>query len=352
MELLQVNPQISNIRYILPGQHIRLPKNQSKRKIIVNGYTFPFADLTILAESLPYLSYLSVFSYEVNSDGTLNPINDTAVIEKAITFRVAPRMVISNISGQTELFDAQLAHDILASETAVNTLIESVLNTMFEKNYLGLDIDFENLYPEDRDLYNNFIIRISGILHQFGFTLSTALEKKTSDNIRVYAAQDFRVHGIYCDYIILMTYDWGYLYGPPMAISPINRVEEVLQYAVTVIPSHKILMGIPNYAFDWTLPFQEGNKASPLSHVDAVELAWERKVEIQYDTTAQAPFFYYYDDEKREHVVWFEDARSIYAKFQLINEYNLGGVSYWTVNKSFPQNWTLIDSMFEVERFL
>lgn len=55
-----------------------------------------------------------------------------------------------------------------------------------------------------------------------------------------------------------MTYEWGFTYGPPMAVAPLNAVERVVQYAVSRIEAGKLLLGFPNYAYDWTLPYEAG----------------------------------------------------------------------------------------------
>ena len=100
-----------------------------------------------------------------------------------------------------------------------------------------------------------------------------------------------------------------------MAVAPLNKVQEVLNYAVTQIDRNKIFMGIPNYGYNWTLPFVQGtSQAQSLSNVQAVELAGDVGAYIQYDPVAQAPHFNYFDNQWREHEVWFEDARSIRAK--------------------------------------
>ncbi len=111
-------------------------------------------------------------------------------------------------------------------------------------------------------------------------------------------------------------------------------------------------MGIPNYGYDWTLPFVKGTKARALGNVEAVDLARKVYASIQYDYTSQAPFFNYYDSNGKEHVVWFEDARSMNAKLRTANEYNLGGVSYWTIGKYFPQAWLVQNSLFDVKKLL
>ncbi|NMA80313.1 MAG: spore gernimation protein, partial [Clostridiales bacterium] len=113
----------------------------------------------------------------------------------------------------------------------------------------------------------------------------------------------------------------------------------------------KILLGIPNYGYDWTLPFVRGTAARTISNTEAVNLARQVGARIQYDTQAQAPFFNYYDNLGRQHVVWFEDARSIEAKLNLVDKYKLGGVSYWTIMNYFPQNWLVLGSMYEIKKF-
>lgn len=133
-----------------------------------------------------------------------------------------------------------------------------------------------------------------------------------------------------------------------MAVAPINNVREVVDFAVTQIPPEKITIGIPNYGYDWTLPYVKGSKATSLSNVKAVELAASVSAAIEYDETSQAPFFNYYKGGVR-HVVWFEDARSIKAKLALINEYKLRGGSWWNIMNFFPQNWLVVNSLYEIE---
>jgi spore germination protein len=146
-----------------------------------------------------------------------------------------------------------------------------------------------------------------------------------------------------------MTYEWGYSGGPAMAVSPIDQVRRVLEYAVTEIPSNKIMMGQNLYGYDWTLPFVQGSVAKAVSPQQAIQLAASHHVPIQYDTKAQAPFFRY-SDAGKQHEVWFEDARSIQAKFNLIKELNIRGMSYWKLGLAFPQNWLLIVDNFTVTK--
>lgn len=353
-EILAANPQITNPAQLSIGQVITIPpRTISFGPIEVNGYTFPGIDREVLEKTLPYLTYLSIFSYQVSADGSLNTIPDEPLIQAARAAGTAPLMVVTNIE-EGGGFNSDIAHAILTNETAQNNLVNNITRTLREKNYYGLDIDFEYIYPYDRESYNNFLRRIVRTLDPLGYSVTTALAPKISAGQQgtLYEAHDYPVHGALADHVILMTYEWGYTYSPPMAVAPINEIRRVLDYAVTAIPREKIFMGIPNYGYNWTLPFRQGTRATVISNTGAVELAGSVGTYIQYDQTSQAPFFYYYDENGIQHVVWFEDARSILAKLFLANEFRVGGLSYWTIGRYFPQNWLVLSSVYNIRKLL
>lgn len=138
-----------------------------------------------------------------------------------------------------------------------------------------------------------------------------------------------------------------------MAVAPINNVRRVVEYAVTQIPNDKIFMGIPFYGYDWTLPFVQGSKARSMGSVTAVNIARRTGSVIQYDEEAQTPFFEYTDDiTGKDHIVWFENARSIQAKLGLIKEFGLIGTGIWNVMRYFPEGWLVINGMFNIYKAL
>lgn len=352
--ILAANPQITNPASIYAGQVITIPANTINfGDIEVNGYAFPNIDMDVLRKTLPSLTYLSIFSYEVRPDGSLNTIPDEPLIAAARSANVAPLMVVTNIE-EGGSFNSDIAHTILTDDDVQNTLIDNIVNNLREKNYFGLDIDFEYIYPDDRENYNNFLRKVVNTLRPLGYTITTALAPKTSATQQglLYEAHDYPVHGALVDHVILMTYEWGYTYGPPMAVAPINEVRRVLNYAVSVIPRNKIFMGIPNYSYNWTLPYRPGTAARTISNTGAVDLAASVGATIKYSETSQAPFFNYYDSSGTQHEVWFEDARSILAKLTLANEFRVGGLSYWTIGRYFPQNWLVLNSVYNVRKVL
>lgn len=109
----------------------------------------------------------------------------------------------------------------------------------------------------------------------------------------------------------------------------------VLDYALSVTAGENIFLGAPLYAYDWPLPYEKGRtRAETFSSQAAVARARLVGAEIQFDETARSPYYHYFDKMRREHVVWFEDARSLRAKIALAAEKGLQGVGFWQAGGS------------------
>ena len=192
---------------------------------------------------------------------------------------------------------------------------------------------------------------MTNILNESGYTVSVALAPKTSADQQglLYEGKDYAGLGAAANSVLLMTYEWGYTYSVPMAVAPINKVRQVIEYAITEIPSAKIDMGIPNYGYDWPLPYEKGvTRARTIGNIEAVNIAVRYGAVIQYDEIAQTPYFNYTDEQQTEHEVWFEDVRSMQAKFRLISEYNLRGAGYWQIMRLFRANWLLLSDTYRI----
>lgn len=342
---------------ISAGQVLRIPElSKNYGYAEVNGYIEPSTserEREIIDEVGRYLTYTTVFSYQVNPDGSLKNVNDQTMLNTSRNHRAAPLMAITNFGEGN--FDTALAHTILTNDSIQQNLIGNVIATMDRKGYYGLNVDFERVLPADRENYNNFLRKLSRVLHQKNYVLSTALAPKISATQigEWYEAHDYPAHGEIADFIMIMTYEWGWSGGPPMAVAPINQVKRVLDYAVSVIPRKKLLMGVPLYGYNWPLPYVPGGRfAQRVSPQQALSIAARYGSEIQYDWQAQSPYFYYYDENRVRHVVWFEDARSIRVKYVTAVEYGLRGVSYWELGPSFPQNWAVLDDMFNIVKVI
>lgn len=351
-QLQRNNPVLEGSTQIYPGQMLVIRyRETSQIPVWVNGYAYPFIDRPLLRRTLPFLSYLTPFTYGITPEGGLVVPDDEWLISTALAGGVAPLMHLSTLTEEGG-FSNELAHLVLTDRQVQDTLVQNIIETLQRKNYRGLDIDFEYVFPEDGATYAAFIRRLSGELNPLGYPVITALAPKTSAQQRglLYEAHDYSAIGAAANEVLLMTYEWGYAYSLPMAVAPIPNVRAVIEYALTEMPAQKIWLGIPNYGYDWTLPVIQGEtRAISISNQYAVALAARYRAEIQYDERAQTPWFRYLDENGREHEVWFEDARSIFAKLQLIQEYGLKGAGYWNLMRPFPQNWVILNALFSIQ---
>ena len=327
-------------------------ENPNKEKTVyVNGYAYPFISPYVLRETLPYLSDLSIFSYGFTTDGNMVPplLDDEWMIAAANDFDVRPILTLTPFGADGQ-FNNNLISAILNNASAQENLLSQLVSIVQSKGFQGIDIDFEFILPEDKNAFVDFVSNVHDVFNPLGYPVSVALAPKTSDDQKglLYEGKDYGQLGQVADNVLLMTYEWGYTYGPPMAVAPVNKVREVVEYAINKIPHEKINLGIPNYGYDWPLPYERGvTKARTIGNVEAVQLAVSYGVPIYFDEVAMSPYFYYAKDGLY-HEVWFEDVRSLQAKFSLVTEYDLRGMGYWQIMQLFRANWLLLADKFGI----
>ncbi len=350
-ELARVNGISPNVP-LQVNQRLYVPQ-KPKVRAEFNAYVEPYGKEVApnleesAKEAAPYLTYLAPFSFQAERDGTLQepPMGNLLQIGKD-NGNVLMMAITNQENGQ---FNDELGRILLNDMAIQDKFLNNVVQTAKKYGFRDIHFDFEYLRPQDREAYNRFLRKAKQRFNQEGWLLSTALAPKTSADQKGkwYEAHDYKAHGEIVDFVVIMTYEWGYSGGPSMPVSPIGPVRDVIEYALTEMPASKIMMGQNLYGYDWTLPFEPGTTAKAVSPQQAIQIAAANNVPIEYDEKAQAPFFKYSADGN-DHEVWFEDARSIQAKFDLMKELKLRGMSYWKLGLSFPQNWLLITDNFNV----
>lgn len=317
-----------------------------ERSMFANGFAYPFIRPWVLRQTLPYLSELSIFSYGFTPEGMLIepalPVD--WMIDEALTYGTSPILTLTPF-GPDGNFSNQLIHQMLSDNMARNRLIENLYEAVLEGGYRGINVDFEYIMAEDRDLFTEFVRDVTLTMEELGGAVTVDLAPKISTDQPglLYEGKDYRALGEVATRVFVMTYEWGYTYGPAMAVAPLDKVKQVLDYAVSEIPADKITMGIPNYGYDWTLPYVRGeSKARTIGNIEAVQIAIENHAVIGFDEKAQAPYFHYVVGDTT-HEVWFEDARSIQAKYNLLREYPLYGFGCWQISQLFRPMWLLME---------
>ncbi|SUY94594.1 glycoside hydrolase [Lacrimispora sphenoides] len=328
--------------------------SEERVPLYVFGYAYPIITPDNLENTLPFLTDLYVFSYGFTMEGELVPpmSPDDWMIERAWQLGVRPILTLTPL-GPDGHFNNNLVSEAVHNMEVQQRLIWNLGLKMLEKGFGGLDFDFEYIMADDRVAYADFVRLTTQIMNRFGYQVTVALAPKTSATQPglLYEGVDYALLGEAANRVFLMTYEWGYTFGPPMAVAPINMVRKVVEYAVTAIPTEKISLGIPNYGYDWPLPYERGvTRARTINNLEAIQIAIDHGVEIQFDEVAMSPYFRYWQ-YGIQHEVWFEDVRSYKAKFDLIKEFGLTGAGYWQLMQFFRANWLLLEQMFIIKKF-
>ena len=148
IQLLRNNRQITDTFALYPGVQLVIRYQGEKiGSMVVNGYAYPSIDRQLLRKTLPYLTYITLFTYGITPEGELIPIDDQEIIDIAREYGVGPLMLISSLT-QEGTFSNELAHLVLNDSTVQENLINNILENLQAKNYFGLDVDFEFVYPD------------------------------------------------------------------------------------------------------------------------------------------------------------------------------------------------------------
>lgn len=197
---------------------LRSGQNSGERTpLYVSGYAYPFIDREVLAETLQWLTAIYIFSYGFTTDGNLipPPADDNPVIEAALDAGVRPVLTLTPL-GADGRFNNNLVTELTGSLEAQRTLILALGSEMQQKGYGGLDIDFEYISAGDRENFARFVERTTQVMNLLGYPVSVALAPKTSRDQPglLYEGVDYRLLGAAANRALLMTYEWGYTYGP------------------------------------------------------------------------------------------------------------------------------------------
>ena len=355
IQLLRNNFKLGGMPRLINGDriNIRYQGEQRDKSFAVNSYAYPYISSALLRSQMPYLSYFTPFTYGVSATGGMIYPNDEEMRQIADEYGVRTLLHLSTLT-ESGGFSSERASLVFENPDIADRLIDEIVTYTEEQGFAGVDVDFEFINPEEKYDYIRFLQELRLSLNPKGLELFSALAPKTSDNQPgvLYEGHDYSGIAAAVNYVLLMTYEWGYTYGPPMAVAPLNAVARVVNYAKTRMTSSKMFLGIPTYGYDWTLPYVKGGSGAPsISPVEAVNLARRYGADIMYDEDAQAPWFRYADDDGRLHEVWFEDARSISAKLKLAEQSGIYGIGYWNSMREFPQNWVTLNAEYDIINF-
>jgi Predicted glycosyl hydrolase len=316
--------------------------------------------LSVYKEVLGYaVSYYSGDNYSYNSLVSHSPLIDYTAVETFSTdglgnikYNVPDNIVnfsnannIMPLALVTNYFDGGIAKTLLESPANRNRLITNLQSALKTYNYKGVNIDLEGVYSYDRPYYSAFMKDLYSTLHPLGYYVTVSIPAKVWDNPNDgwSGAFDYAEIGKWTDRVAIMTYDEHWSGGSPGPVASINWVQNVSNYALTILPVDKVMLGIAAYGYDWP---SDGSKAKAYSIPQAYNVAASYGAEIKWDDVSKSPYYNYTDSAGIFHTVWFENGISLGYKLDIVNSLNLRGIAIWRLGLDDSNFWTTISNKF------
>nr|WP_255570382.1 S-layer homology domain-containing protein [Cohnella sp. CFH 77786] len=231
----------------------------------------------------------------------------------------------------------QTTHDMLSDAAKRNAVVTYLANEVKNKGIDGLNIDFENVDPQDRSTFAQFIADLAKALDAVPASLSVSLSPDTHSDWT--DAYDYAALGKNADYIVLMGYDEHWNGGPAGSVSSLPWVTKGLDALLSQVPAAKAILAMPFYTRDWAA-------AGDSSSVTAEEWSLVRQndeiMTRNVNTVWNGQIGQYtaeYTDLGKLHSLWLEDGRSLSAKAAMGEERAIAGYAYWYMGGESPDVW-------------
>ena len=266
--------------------------------------------------------------YEVVDTGEIHPINTKlfgALRELPERVQIMPTLV--------NRVDENLAKKLLENESLWDQQITSLIDELTRQNYIGLDIDIENIHPQLQDQFIAFTKILSDQLHQHGLKLSVTVPIKTQDpDWKVaYAYQWDRIAQT-ADFVRIMAYDIHNTPNSPGSIIPISDLQEGVNIGIQSIPKEKIVIALPTYAYDWT-----NGQIKSLQYSDISAIKSQYQLTDAIDPETRSVTLKYTDANGIVHEIWYESPATLKSKMELIKQNGIENISFWRLGNHDPE---------------
>jgi len=285
-----------------------------------------------LADHRDGISTLAPTWLSFDASGTFKDNSDRRLVRWAHANGIRVTPLVANSP-----FKPETARPVFEDDKAIRRSVGLLLKAVRDAGADGLNLDIEGVAPADRARYNAFVEAVCKAFHDAGLIVTAAIPAKTADNpTGAWAGfADYAFLGKHLDQVQLMCYDEHWSGGAPGPIASIPWVRKVLEYAVTVIPREKLVMGMPFYGYDWP---PEGS-ASEMTATRAQELLASLRIKPAWASAARSSHFRYTDPRGVARTVYYEDARSQAERLKLAREFRVAGVAIWRLGDETSDFW-------------
>lgn len=228
-------------------------------------------------------------------------------------------------------------------------LIENIVSLVVKYDLDGINIDFENMHDEDKDLFSRFIIELKPRLNEIGAVLS--VDVTAPDGSEEWSlCYDRNVIGDVADYIVFMAYDQnGDSAAKPGTNAGYNWVKANIEKFIGQedVEADKIILGIPFYTRLWEVSNGEIVEIWRINMNVIDEIVPDGATKTWDDDLKQ--YYIEFVEDGRTNMLWVEDDESIREKLSLVLEYGLAGAAYWEKDRETDSVWSVISEMLNVD---
>ena len=229
--------------------------------------------------------------------------------------------------------------ELLANSASRQHLVKDVVEYAVEAHQSGIVVDFEEVPLNSQANFRQFIAELGLALHAASLKLMIALPARDDD-------YDYAFFGRETDAVILMNYDQHWLTSPPGPIAAQDWFMENLRQIRDVVPAQKIVVGIANYAYDWTeTSKKEEHHAEEFSIQEALLHAHESETDVEFDSASLNPHYSYYDEQNHTHQVWMLDAVTAYNELRACERLGVQGTALWRLGSADTSIWPIWDAV-------
>jgi len=290
------------------------------------------SDMTILAPQ----------SYWLDLQGNIQGGIPAPTLEAARQSKLPVMALLAN-----DNFNRRVASHLLHDRHLQKRVIRDLVGIARQENLLGFQLDFENIDPDDINLYTRFVHETAKALHHNGRLLSVAVVPRFENSApgQWAAAYDYPGLARAADFLTLMAYDNSGRLGQPGPIAGYDWVRNALDYAVSHVPPDKLLLGIALYGREW-INNGSGLQAHTMPYPRTQALLHRLSLTPNWDEKQRSPWFQY-RTSGTVRSVWYENARSIQEKLRLLGQYQLRGFAAWQLGMEDPRIWSIISAMLD-----
>lgn len=241
-------------------------------------------------------------------------------------------------------FSPAWTSEMMRSEALTDRTIAHVVAYSVAFGLDGINIDFENMYLKDQDLFTAYVEKLSDALRRVGkwVSVDVTVPEGSDQWSKVY---DREALSGAVDYMFLMAYDEHWASSSKAgSVASRDWVVTGIEKSLALIPREKLILGMPLYTRIWEeAGASKKVSSSTLSYLRSEDWLKDKNLTPVYDPKTGQNYVEYQAGASK-FKVWLEDETSLTMRLDLMEHYKLPGLGFWSVDFASEEVWEIIKS--------